>query len=329
ATGPAPVADLGKGAEEVAAQLRELTESLSDTTGLARLEAEVAATTGNAAQRWAETGTLLKGNLRPASLDTVASSWEVLRSQLNDVMGASEAHARRSAADLDTLTRLRDSWTRAIDLTRKADAPASVQERARSTLAAIDAAYPAVEQRHAHLLVLQDAVSRGLQTCDDARARIDDARRQAIERVFEQQAPPVWRIGLASVDPRRSGKNVAGDLETKIANARLYTQAYWHRIVLSNLIIIACMALMSRGRARLSDRAQPAGTSGLTPSAFQAPYSAGILLGLLVTFPIRPTPPFVVRQLILAISTAAAVFVLRPVLHARLTPLVFAAAALL
>jgi len=334
ATGPTttssrPMADLGKGAEEVAAQLRELTESLSDTTALTKLETQVAATTSNTGQRWAEMGALLKDNLRPATLDTVASSWEVLHSQLTDVMREIDARARRSATDLETLTRLRESWTRTIDLARKAEAPAAVQERARSTLAAIEAAYPAIEQRHAHLLVLQDAVSRGLQTCDDARARIDDARRQAIERVFEQQAPPVWRIGLASVDPRRSGKNVAGDLETKVENARLYAQAYWHRIVLSILIIVACMALMSRGRARLSDRAQPAGTSGLTPSAFQAPYSAGILLGLLVTFPIRPTPPFVVRQLILAIATAAAVFVLRPVLHARLTPLVFAAAALL
>jgi potassium efflux system protein len=333
ATGPTttsqPMADLGKGAEEVAAQLRELTESLSDTTALTKLETRVAATTSNTAQRWTETGALLKDNLRPATLDTVASSWEVLHSQLTDLMGEIDVRVRRSATDLETLTRLRESWTRTIDLARNAEAPAAVQERARSTLAAIEAASPAVEQRHAHLLVLQDAVSRGLQTCDDARARIGDARRQAIERVFEQQAPPVWRIGLASVDPRRSAKNVAGDLETKVANARLYTQAYWHRIVLSILIIIACMVLMSRGRARLSDRAQPAGTSGLTPSAFQAPYSAGILLGLLVTFPIRPTPPFVVRQLILAIATAAAVFVLRPVLHARLTPLVFAAAALL
>src|SRR5262249_8114442 len=309
ATGPTttsqPMADLGKGAEEVAAQLRELTESLSDTTALTKLETRVAATTSNTAQRWAETGALLEDNLRPATRDTAASSWDVLHSQLTDVMDEIDVRVRRSATDLETLTRLRESWTRTIDLARNAEAPAAVQERAQSTLAAIEAASPAVEQRHAHLLVLQDAVSRGLQTCDDARARIDDARRQAIERVFERQAPPVWRIGLASVDPRRGGKNVAGDLETKVENARLYTQAYRHRIVLSILIIIACMALMSRGRARLSDRAQPEGTSGLTPSAFQAPYSAGILLGLLVTFPIRPTPPFVVRQLILAIATAA------------------------
>ncbi len=326
---PSPWQILGKGAEEVAAQLRELTESLSDTTALARLEAEVAAATSNAANRWAETGTLLKDNLRPATLDSLASSWEVLRAQLNDVMGEIDARARRSATDLETLTRLRESWTRAIDLARKAEAPASVQERAQSTLAAIEAAYPAVEQRHAHLLVLQDAVSRGLQTCDDARARIDDARRQAIERVFVQQEPPVWRIGRASIDPRGGGESVTRDLEAKVENVRLYTEAYWHRMLLSVLIVIACVALMRRGRARLSGPAQESGTATLTPSAFQAPYSAGILLGLLVTFPIRRTPPFAFRQLILAVATAAAVFVLRPVLHARLTPLLYAAAVLL
>src|SRR5262249_49521851 len=82
---------------------------------------------------------------------------------------------------------------------------ASVQERAQSTVAAIEAARPAIEQRHAHMLVLQDAVSRGLQTCDDALARIDDARRQTIERMFVRQAPPVWRVGAAAVGPRPGG----------------------------------------------------------------------------------------------------------------------------
>ena len=324
-----PMADLGKGAEEVAAQLRELTESLSDTTALTRLETEVAATTSNAAQRWAETGALLKDNLRPATLDAVASSWDVLHNQLTDVMGEIDARARRSATDLETLTRLRESWTRTIDLARKAAAPAAVQERAQSTLAAIEAAYPAVEQRHAHLLVLQDTVSRGLQTCDDARARIDDARRQAIERVFVRQEPPVWRVGIASIDPPRSGKNVMADLGAKVDNVRLYTEAYWHRMVLSVLIVIACMALMSRGRARLAGHAQHASTTSQPPSAFQAPYSAGILLGLLVTLPIRRAPPFAFRQMTLAVATVAAVFVLRPVLQARLMPLLYTAAALL
>src|SRR5262245_57228816 len=224
------MADLGKGAEEVAAQLRQLTESLSDTAAVASLEAKVAATTHRAADRWRETGVLLEGNLRPAALDSLESSWNALRSQLSDLRAEIDARVRRRTGDLDTLTKLRDSWVRALDLAQKADAPAPVLERARSTLAAIDAVRPAVEQRHARVLVLQDSVSRALQTCDDARARIDDARRQAIERVFVRQQPPVWRIDLAALDPRRGGPDLTGDLAIKIDSVRIYAQAYWLRL---------------------------------------------------------------------------------------------------
>src|SRR4029453_7154963 len=111
-------------------------------------------------------------------------------------------------ADLRTLTKLHESWTRAFELTRSADSPASVIERAQGTLAAIDAPRPAIDQRHAKALVLQDAASRSLQTCDDAVARIDDARREAIERIFVQQEPPVWSGGT-SLDTDAGGQHRA------------------------------------------------------------------------------------------------------------------------
>src|SRR5262245_43401739 len=299
--------DLGKGAEEVAAQLRELTESLSDTGPLVRLEAEVAATTSRAAERWSETGALLQNNLRPSTLDSLESSWRAIRSQLDDAMDQIDARVRRRTADLETLTRLRESWDRALDLARKANAPASVQERAQSTVAAIEAARPAIEQRHAHMLVLQDAVSRGLQTCDDALARIDDARRQTIERMFVRQEPPVWRIGLASIDPRHGEVSLAADLATKVESVRIYAQAYGLRLVLSGLLILACVILLRRWRVQLAGPARRSDTDGRTASTVQAPYSAGILLGLLISFPLRETPPFAFRQLLLVIATAAAV----------------------
>src|SRR5262249_99421 len=156
--------DLGKGAEEVAAQLRQLTESLTDTTAFAALEAEVEADTHRAAERWSETGDLLKPNLRPASLDSLESSWQALRSQLDDVRERVDARARRRTADLETLAKLRESWARALDLAQKAAAPAPVLERARSTVAAIDAVRPAIEQRYARVLVLHDSLSPPLPT---------------------------------------------------------------------------------------------------------------------------------------------------------------------
>ena len=324
----APMPDLGEGAEAVAAQLRQLTESLSDTAAFASLEAEVATDTHRATERWNETGNLLKTNLRPTTLDSLESSWQALRSQLDDVRDRIDERARRRAADLATLAKLHESWARALDLAQKADAPAPVLERAQSTLAAIDAVRPAIEQRHARVLVLQDSVSRALQTCDDARARIDDARRQAIERLFLRQQPPVWRIELASLDPRRGGSDFTRDLSIKIDSVRMYVQAYWLRLVLSALIVLACMIVLRRGRVQSDGPARRAGASGRAPSTFRTPYAAGILLGLLISFPLRRTPPFAFQQVVLAIATTAAVFVSRSMLNARLRAVVYAAAAL-
>jgi len=258
--------DLGKGAEEVAAQLRQLTESLKDTAAFAALEAEVADDTHRAAVRWSETGNLLNASLRPSALDSLESSWQALRSQLEDVRDRIDERARRRAADLETLTKLHESWDRALNLAQKANAPAPVLERAQSTLAAIDAARPPIEQRHAHVLVLQDAVSRALQTCDDARARIDDARRQAIGRIFVRQQPPVWRIGLGSPGPTRDSLGLAGDLAAKIDNVRIYARAYWLRLVLSGLIVLAFVLLLRRGRLQLDGSAGDDGTPGRVPS---------------------------------------------------------------
>ena len=46
---------------------------------------------------------------------------------------------------LETLNRSYASWARALELAQKANAPAPVQERSESTLAAIDAACAAIE----------------------------------------------------------------------------------------------------------------------------------------------------------------------------------------
>jgi hypothetical protein len=54
----------------------------------------VAADTHRAAERWDETGRLLEGHLRLSTLDSIASAWQALRSDL-DGIDASRAPTRR------------------------------------------------------------------------------------------------------------------------------------------------------------------------------------------------------------------------------------------
>jgi potassium-dependent mechanosensitive channel len=326
---PPSAADFGKGAEEVAARLRELTRSLSDAAAMAGLDAEVTAGAHRAAQCWDDTGRLLARNLRTMALDSLTTSWQALRSDLEDLKGRIELRARRREADLATLTALHDSWTRALDLARKADAPPTVLERVQSTVATIDQTRSPIEQRHARVLVLQDSVIRALQTCDDALARIADARREAIVRAFTPQEPPFWRRGSGTQIALSGSRAFAADFATNASSIRTYVTAYRGRFVAWGLITLVLMILLHRARSQLKDRVEIENEAVPTMSIVRTPYAAAILIGVLITVPLRPIPPYAFQQGMTVLVMTASVLVFRPILEARLAAVVYGCCALL
>jgi small-conductance mechanosensitive channel len=329
ATAEAPLeADFGKGAEEVAARLRALARSVSDETGFSELAAEVAGDSHRAAETWDETSRLLARNLRTTTLDSLTTSWEAFRGALEDVNARIAVRARRREADLATLTALHESWARSLDVARSANAPSTVIDRIQSTLGNIDRARPPIEQRRAEVLVLQDSVTRALETTDDALARVADARREAIKRLFTTQLPPIWRPG-AGGETRTGGRlGFAADVPGKVSRVELYARGYRGGLVLSVLIIVVLMIVLRR--ARPPREALASATDSEPPMAiFRTPYAAGILIGLLVTRPLRPLPPFEIQQMTLTIVLAAAVFVFRPILESRVAGMVYLSCVLL
>jgi small-conductance mechanosensitive channel len=316
--------DFGKGAEEVAAQLREMMRSLSDTAVFTELEAEVAADTQRSAACWNETGRLLGRSLRTTALDSLTTLWQTLRGDLDDVNGRIELRARRREADLATLTALHESWAHAVDLARKANAPQTVLDRLQNTVATIDQTRPLVEQRRARVMVLQDAVTRALQTSDDALARLADARRDAIRRALSPQEPPIWRPSRVASDV----PTFAADMSTKVDTLRLYVTAYRGGLVASGLIILALMILFRRGARRAAGGVED-GSAAPQASIHRRPYAAAILVGLLITRPLRPNPPFEFQQFVLAVVMIAALRVLRPFLASHLMAGIYACGALL
>jgi potassium efflux system protein len=317
--------DLGKGAEEVAAQLREMMRSLSDTAVFTELEAEVAADTQRAAACWNETGRLLGRSLRTTALDSLTTLWQTLRGDLDDVNGRIELRARRREADLATLTALHESWAHAVDLARKANAPQTVLDRLQNTVATIDQTRPLVEQRRARVLVLQDAVTRALQTSDDALVRLADARRDAIRRALSPQEPPIWRRERAASDV----PTFAVDIGAKVETLRLYATAYRGRLVACGLVILALMILFRRGARRAVGGVEDGSGAAPQDSIHRRPYAAAILVGLLITRPLRPNPPFEVQQVLLAVVIVAALRLLRPMLASHLMAGIYACCALL
>ena len=323
AASQASLTDIGKRAEEVAARLRQMTESLSDTAAVSALEGEVAAETHRIAEQLTATGRLLERRPRITALESLASSWLALRSELEHLSTQITARARRREADVEALTKLHESWSASLELARKAEAPAFVLERAQATLAAIEAIRPAIEQRRAQVLVLQDTVSRLLQECDDALGRIGDAHREAIERVFVEHGPPVWRVAL----PSTGGPGIAEDVTAAVGSVRVYVEAYRVGFLLTGLLCLVLIILMRRTRAQIESVAERDPFFASAASVFRAPHAAAILLTIVLSRPLRPNPPVALQQLILVVGMAAAILVLRPLVSAQLAWVLYGFAA--
>lgn len=313
----AAMPDLSRSIEELDSRLRQIGHSLADPSVLARLDHDTAAVTQRVASRWTATQQLLQQQLRPAALDSLESSWRALRADLDAVTTEIDRRAADRDADLETLAGLRTSWSRTLDVMRGADAPPEVVDRIQGALTSIDTTRATVTQRRAAYLVFQDAIARAVQTCDDALADIGDVRDSALQRVLIQQQPPLWHSVPATSDaaPALGGATSLWD------DIRTYAGTYGGGLMLSAVAIVLLMLWLGR----VAQRTAGDGAA----SALRTPYASGLLLGVLLTRPWRPAPPFGLQQLTLGAVTIASVLILRPLVDRRQLRLVYGLAALL
>jgi small-conductance mechanosensitive channel len=315
--------EIGNRAEDVAGQLRAMTEEITDQTAFSALEGEVFQYGHRIADRWKETDQILAAAPRRAPLVTLASSWRALRTELVGLRTQVDRHAQQRAADLATLARLQGLWSWTLDHARAAGAPEPVLGRVQATLAAIDATRAQVATRHGRILVLQDAVSRAAQACDDAIARIADAHRDAIDHVFVRNLPPVWsraQRDAALETGAGRGAPPSGAYASILDSVKIYLQAYRAGFALT--LVIAALLVWSLYRMRASMLRGLAAPHAALPvfvsHVLRAPLATALILTLILSRPLRPDPPAVLQQLSLLIGFPAALILLRPTLDPRL-----------
>lgn len=313
--------EIGERAEDVATQLRSMIEAISDQDAFAQLEERVFHFSHRISDRWRETDQLLAGSLRRGPLETLASSWRALRTELLQIREIVDSHLDRREADLASIDRMKETWNWTLEHANSLGVPPPVLGRVQQTLAAIDATRVQVDARSARLLVLQDAVSRAMQACDDAASRIANARKQAVTRVFATHEPPLWESleAFAPDDARPQRSWQRNDLGAGLDALTIYVQAYRSGCVVTVLLgLFFCWVLF-----RERDRTRRAVSSGVAlpdfvTYAFRSPIATALLLALVVSRPLRPDPPAVLQHLVFVIGMPAALIVLRPVLDPRL-----------
>jgi small-conductance mechanosensitive channel len=317
--------DVGRHAEEVAARLREMTRSLEDDAEFAGIEAEVSAHGRRVGELWGVMGRVLARNSSGLVFDTLANAWQALRADLERERALVDARAHRREADLATLDRMHASWTRSRGLAGQADVPAAVVERVEATLAAIEATRAPVERSRARVLVAQDSVSRSLQACDDAVARIAEARSAELHTLFAADAPPLWRNAPARQAALAAAPQAAADLAILARGLRVWADEHRPALVLSAALVVALVLALRRAKEAA---AQGVAGPDFVASALETPVATGILLGVVLGQRLRPHPPLALELAVLVITMIAALSVLRPRAPARLLAVAWGLAAL-
>ena len=320
--------EIGARAEEVAAVLRQMTTSIEDEAAFDGLEARVATATGRIAERWTTTESVLSAAPRRNVLDSLEGSWHALKESLNGVNDDIETRARRRAADAATLERLRASWAHSLEIAQQAGAPAEVIERAQATIAAIDATRIPVDRRRQRVLVLQDAVSRSLQTCDDALDRIAAVRRLRFERMFTDREPPLWRAHDSAGPAGASAFRIAADIETTSDTEFVYVRNHWAVFAFCGALFVALRIFLRRMRP---DENGSAADHPIVPSArslFRMPWAGAFLIAVAVSRPLGRTPPAIPAQILLGLLAVAGARMLRPHVSRRAARVIYAFVAL-
>jgi len=320
--------EIGGRAETVASRLRAMTEAIADQAAFTKLESEIFQQSHRISDRWRATDQILALTLRRNPLETLASSWRALRAQLEALQKQVDARATARAGDLKTLDQLKKLWSWTLDQATAQGAPAPVIERVQATVAAIDATRTQIDARNSRVLVLQDAVSRAIQACDDAGERIEDAREKSLDRIFTANVSPVWRLfGMQSASEivPAPAAPTASDFASVADGVRIY--AYTYRSGFAITLAIAALMIWLLYRARRAEARAPVSSHVALPEfvtlVLQRPIAAAILLTVFVTPPLRPGPPAALQQLMYLIALPASLMLLRPVLDPRLVPPIF------
>ena len=323
--------DLGVRAEEVAARLRDMAESLTDASAFAAIETAVATGVHRVGSLWGETGKLVEAAPRQSALDSRRSAWLALRSDLEQLRRQIDALDDAREADLKALDGLRESWEQALDLARRSEAPAPVIARAEQTLAAIEATRATVAARRAQTLVLADATSRAVQGCDDATSRLEGASRDAVERTFVRRLPPLWTVDHLFTDSRTGvGHGVRLSEAARAGSESLVTYLESHQVgfVITGVLGVVLALLLRRARTRVERQSKIDPTLSPALPVLRAPHAAALILAFVLTSALRPHPPVALRNLLLLIAVPAVIALLRPLLNRHLLASLYALAAL-
>jgi potassium efflux system protein len=259
-----------------------------------------------------------------ATLQEQQTLWQRRHFQLGSWLTLLTQKAVDLRESLGRLAHMRETWVQTRNAVRAEQATGALVQQIQATLASIEAVQLPLKTQEETVLGLQGSLARELARCDEMLAQIFKAQKAAVEGIFLRESLPIWSPDLWShartALPHRLGAIVRGFH----ANIREYLRDPSRGMPLhAALFLLLTMAALS---ARRKKHRWATSGIGVSPAVkvFDYPYSAALMVVLLVATAVISPAPARVKDLLTMLALVPMIRLVRPVVDPRLAFGIFA-----
>jgi potassium efflux system protein len=259
-----------------------------------------------------------------ATLQAGQALWQQRHLQLSNWLTLLTQRARGIQNALDRLAKMRETWTQTLEAAQAQQAPQAILQQIETTQASIEAAQLNLKTQEGVMLGLQGSLAKELARCDKVLVQILKAQKSAVEGILARENLPVWSPDLwghARIElPRRIPAIAHGFW----INIREYLR-HGSRGMPLHMALLLVLTIAALAARRKKHRWADGGAD--VPSAvqvFDRPYSAALMIALLIATGVDSPTPARVKDMLSALALLPLIRLVRPVIDSRWIPAVFA-----
>ncbi len=246
------------------------------------------------------------------SIDVLAGlegEWNRMRYELaglNQDLTGRVNELERYLAQLDELAK---TWDQTLAASKDDSAPPELVNRIESVIAEIRQAHEAADKQRALALTIQSRVGVQDSRVAEALTSIDQARKNALSRIFLRDSPPIWSSAAGSA--QNFQKESLNSFYRQWTALRAYAERQTMRFALGIVVLSLLTGMLFWMRQQV--RTLPAEETALSRAApvFEMPFTAALIVSLLASRWIFPQAPRLLWALIGVLAFVPSVAILR------------------
>lgn len=277
-----PLPQIADRAVELDHLLGEISSQLIPKSELLELQRNATEQAAEIRQRTLQTRDLMAGEPTTLDLEDEQRYWHARNLEYAKERGLLTTRAGKLQEQIQTLDAQQKEWVATWLQIHKSPGLGPIVERVKQQIDKIQSAQSGAQEQLNVVLTVQNQVSQQDQQISEILLRVRQAREQERGRLFEQDAPPLWRARESQSPEQDNGAFFHRSLDRTFTNANGFVSEH----ILATLVFATFYVLALLGVFKLRHyvgRAERPGVSTEVLQVLDRPFSVALLIALIGT----------------------------------------------